>query len=101
TLGRILLGVLAVLLVVLVGAGIYVYASIDDSYPQTQGEIQLQGLNGPVDVYRDEAGVPHIFASSEHDLFFAQGYIHAQDRFWQMDFQRHVGAGRLSEMLGS
>lgn len=101
TVGRILLGLLAVLLLVVVGAGIYVYLSIDDSFPQTQGEINLTGLNGPVDVYRDAAGVPHIFASSEYDLFFAQGYVHAQDRFWQMDFQRHVGAGRLSEMLGS
>ncbi|MCW5875450.1 MAG: penicillin acylase family protein [Anaerolineales bacterium] len=100
-LGRILLGVLALLAVLLVVAGIYVYISIDDSFPQTEGEIQLSGLSAPVDVYRDAAGVPHIFASSEYDLFFAQGYVHAQDRFWQMDFQRHVGAGRLSEMLGS
>jgi penicillin amidase len=45
-------------------------------------------------------GVPHIYASTQHDLFFAQGYVHAQDRFWQMDFWRHQGAGRLSELLG-
>lgn len=98
---RIGLGLLALLAaVLLIGAGL-VYFSIDDSYPQVDGEIQLDGLSAPVDVYRDKAGIPHIYASTEHDLFFAQGYVHAQDRFWQMDFQRHVGSGRLSELLGS
>lgn len=100
-LGRILLGLLALIVVVVAAAGIYVYAAIDDSFPQTDGEIRLDGLDGQVEVYRDQAGIPHIYASTEHDLFFAEGYVHAQDRFWQMDFQRHVGAGRLSEMLGS
>ncbi len=98
---RIGLGLLALLAaVLLIGAGV-VYFSIDDSYPQVDGEIQLDGLNAPVDIYRDQAGIPHIYATTEHDLFFAQGYVHAQDRFWQMDFQRHVGSGRLSELLGS
>jgi penicillin amidase len=64
------------------------------------GEIQLDGLDGPVDIFRDEFGVPHIYASTSRDLFFAQGYVHAQDRFWQMDFWRHIGSGRLSEMFG-
>lgn len=98
---RIGLGLLVLIAaVVLIAAGV-VYFSIDDSYPQVDGEIQLDGLSAPVDVYRDQAGIPHIYASNEHDLFFAQGYVHAQDRFWQMDFQRHVGSGRLSELLGS
>lgn len=70
------------------------------SFPQIDGEIQLSGLDGPVDIYRDSFGVPHIYATSEHDLIFAQGYVHAQDRFWQMDFWRHQGSGRLSELLG-
>ncbi|HEX9017887.1 MAG TPA: penicillin acylase family protein [Anaerolineaceae bacterium] len=70
------------------------------SFPQINGEIHLSGLDGPVDIYRDPLGIPHIYASTEHDLFFAQGYLHAQDRFWQMDFWRHIGAGRLSEMFG-
>lgn len=100
-LGRILLGLLALIVIVIIAAGIYVYAAIDDSFPQTEGEIVLEGLDGQVEIFRDQAGIPHIYASTEHDLFFAEGYIHAQDRFWQMDFQRHVGAGRLSEMLGS
>ncbi len=70
------------------------------SFPQTDGNIQLSGLDGPVDVYRDGMGIPHIYATTLHDLFMAQGYVHAQDRFWQMDFWRHIGSGRLSEMFG-
>jgi penicillin amidase len=70
------------------------------SFPQINGEIQLEELGGPVDVYRDKMGIPHIYATTEHDLFFAQGYVHAQDRFWQMDVWRHIGSGTLAEMFG-
>jgi penicillin G amidase len=70
------------------------------SFPQIDGEIQLEGLNGPVDIYRDNMGIPHIYATTPHDLFFAQGYVHAQERFWQMDTWRHIGSGTLSEMFG-
>jgi len=70
------------------------------SFPQTSGEVNLPGLNAPVEVLRDASGIPHIYAQDEHDLFMAQGYVHAQDRFWQMDFWRHIGAGRLAEMFG-
>ena len=70
------------------------------SFPKIDGEIQLDGLDGVVDIYRDQMGIPHIYATTQHDLFFAQGYVHAQDRFWQMDFYRHVGAGRTAEMFG-
>ncbi len=69
-------------------------------YPQTSGTISLPGLEAPVTVYRDAEGIPHIYAENERDLFFAQGYIHAQDRFWQMEFWRHVGQGRVSEIVG-
>ncbi|MBD2611792.1 penicillin acylase family protein [Nostoc punctiforme FACHB-252] len=71
------------------------------SFPQESGTIQLPGLKTEVTVQRDKWGIPHIYAANSHDLFMAQGYIHAQDRFWQMDFWRHVGSGRLSEMFGS
>jgi penicillin amidase len=70
------------------------------SFPQTDGEIKLSGLDGPVEVIRDNMGIPHIYAATLHDLFMAQGYVHSQDRFWQMDFWRHIGSGRLSEMFG-
>lgn len=63
-------------------------------------QLQLHGLQDEVHIYRDEYGVPHIYAQNQDDLFFAQGYVHAQDRFWQMEFWRHVGAGRISEIAG-
>ncbi len=108
--GRILsrVGIGVVILAVLAGAsGTYYLKNYipntvaPKSFPQVDGEIQLAGLDGPVDVYRDSMGIPHIYATSTHDLFMAQGYVHAQDRFWQMDFWRHIGSGRLSEMFGA
>src|SRR5258708_909251 len=76
------------------------YKVAPQSFPQIDGTIHLQGLDGAVDVYRDKMGIPHIYASTAHDLFFAEGYIHAQDRFWQMDAWRHIGSGTVSEMFG-
>jgi penicillin amidase len=69
-------------------------------FPNTSGEVTLPGLDAEVEIIRDDGGVPHIYAESVHDLFVAQGYVHAQDRFWQMDTWRHIGAGRVSEMFG-
>ena len=70
------------------------------SLPSLDGTAELPGLDGPVEILRDRFGVPQIFARSEHDLFFAQGYVHAQDRFFQMELQRRAGHGRLAEILG-
>jgi len=69
-------------------------------WPQTDGEITVAGLSAPVEVIRDAWGVPHIYAANEADLFFAQGYVHAQDRLWQMEFNRHVSSGRMAQMFG-
>jgi penicillin amidase len=91
--------VLLIVIVVLAAGGTGVYLVRKD-FPQTDGTLQVSGLQARVDVIRDKYGVPHIYASNDHDLFFAQGYVHAQDRFWQMEFWRRVGAGRLSEILG-
>jgi penicillin amidase len=68
--------------------------------PQTRGTLQITGIKDSVEVIRDRWGVPHIFAKNETDLMFAQGFVHAQDRLWQMDFQRRLVAGRLAEVLG-
>jgi penicillin G amidase len=68
--------------------------------PKTRGVLTLPGLNRPVEVVRDKWAVPHIFAENYADLFFAQGFIQAQDRFWQMEFSRRLSAGRLAEVLG-
>jgi penicillin amidase len=89
-----------ILLILVLLASISGYQTVRNSFPQTAGEISLTGLDGQVDIYRDRFGIPQVYASSEHDLFFAQGYLHAQDRFWQMDFWRHIGSARLSEMFG-
>jgi len=104
-LGRILIGVVILTLIIGAGGTYYLKNYIPNtvapkSFPQIDGEIKLAGLDAPVDIYRDGMGIPHIYASTQHDLFFAQGYIHAQDRFWQMDFWRHIGSARLSEMFG-
>ncbi|MGD0277587.1 MAG: penicillin acylase family protein, partial [Syntrophales bacterium] len=69
--------------------------------PKTSGKLTVLGLSTPVEVIRDRWGVPHIYASKLHDLFFAQGFIHAQDRLWQMELNRRTATGRLSEMFGS
>ena len=103
-LGRVLLIILIVLIILIAIVAIagppWVKQMAEKSFPQIDGELQVAGLDGPVDIYRDSFGIPHIYAASQHDLFFVQGYVHAQDRFWQMDFWRHQGAGRLSELLG-
>src|SRR5437763_4646753 len=68
--------------------------------PRQRGDVHLQGLHEPVEVITDRYGVPHIYAQNEDDLFYAQGYVHAQERLWQMELNRRISAGRLSEIFG-
>src|SRR5882724_1074753 len=67
---------------------------------KTNGELRLAGLKKPVEVFRDPWGVPHIFAQNQDDLFFAQGFVAAQDRLWQMEMWRRAAEGTLSEVVG-
>ena len=67
---------------------------------QTAGALTIRGLQKPVTVIRDEWGIPHIYAETQADLFFAQGFVAAQDRLWQMDLWRRVGEGKLAEVVG-
>ncbi|MEV7088517.1 penicillin acylase family protein [Streptomyces sp. NPDC093085] len=98
---RLIVIVLVLALVAGVGYGAYwSVGTVRASFPQTAGSVTLKGLSGPVDVRRDSYGVPQIYANSDADLFRAQGYVQAQDRFWEMDVRRHMTAGRLSEMFG-
>jgi len=69
--------------------------------PQVSGTLKVPGLKGEVKVFRDQWGVPHIFTEDEHDLFFADGYVQAQDRLWQMVFFRAIALGRLCEIFGN
>ncbi|MCC7362422.1 MAG: penicillin acylase family protein [Anaerolineales bacterium] len=99
-LGKILTTLVIVLIVLALSAGAFGVYTVRRAFPRTSGNVQLAGLDSPVDVYRDSAGIPHIYASTVHDLFMAQGYVHAQDRFYQMDFWRHQTSGRLAELYG-
>jgi penicillin G amidase len=89
-----------VLVLVLGGLTSVAFASARKSFPETSGRLMVPGLTGQVEVLRDSYGVPHIYADNPEDLFEAQGYVHAQDRFFEMDFRRHLAAGRLSELFG-
>lgn len=69
--------------------------------PDYRGELAMDGLSSEVEVYYTDHGIPHIYAETEVDAYRAMGYVHAQDRLWQMDLLRRVGAGRLSEIFGA
>ncbi len=94
----------AYLLVILVlaglGAAAWLYFMAKAALPQLDGEIRVAGLAGPIRVIRDGHGVPTIEAGSLDDLFFAQGFVTAQDRLWQMDILRRAAGGDLAEIVG-
>ncbi len=93
---RILIGLL--LLVVLIVLSTYLF--LNSSKPHYKGETLLSGLSKDVTVYFDDYGIPHIYAENETDLYYALGYVHAQDRLFQMELLRRVGGGRLAEIFG-
>jgi penicillin amidase len=70
------------------------------SQPAVDGTIRLGGVQAEVDIVRDAEGIPHIYAKSEQDAYFALGFVHAQDRLWQMEMNRRIAAGRMAEILG-
>lgn len=82
-------------------ASLLAYFYLQTLKPTYSGEQKLTGLNGEVEVYYDEYGIPHIYAQSEVDAYMALGYVHAQDRLWQMDVIRRIAPGRLSEIFGT
>ncbi|APU40658.1 MULTISPECIES: penicillin acylase family protein [unclassified Streptomyces] len=96
--------VLVLVLGLVAGLGYGAYWSVDGvraSFPQTTGSLDVPGLTGTVEVKRDANGIPQLYADNDGDLFRAQGFVHAQDRFWEMDVRRHMTSGRLSEMFGA
>ena len=97
TLKKILLSIIAMFVIlVLVSIGFYFY-----SKPTYEGEQKLKNIKNETTVYFDDFGVPHIYANSQKDAMTALGYVHAQDRLWQMELLRRIAPGRLSEMFGS
>ncbi len=97
---KIVSGILGMVVIIALAVMVIGLRLLKKSQPQTVGTVVVQGLHQPVSIYRDAYGVPHLFANNEDDLFFAQGYVHAQDRLWQMDLNRRAALGTLSEILG-
>ena len=100
TMGRVLFFLLIASLLVVLGVLAWFYSVARSSLPQLDGNVKISGLSARVTVIRDVHGVPTIEASNLDDLFFAQGYVTAQDRLWQMDMMRRFAAGEASEILG-
>ena len=93
---RLLTALVLLIVVLAAGAGWYVYSK----QPTRQGMVELQHLQGSVTVRYDERGIPHIRAENETDLYRALGYVHAQDRLFQMEVLRRLARGELAEVLG-
>jgi len=90
--------VLSAALAALAAAGMVLH--LRRSLPVLEGEIAVPGLSGRLEILRDPYGIPHIFAASVEDAQLALGFVHAQDRLWQMEMNRRIGSGRLAEILG-
>jgi penicillin amidase len=98
---RIVIVVLLLVPVMVIASGIGAVAWLTGrAMPQVSGTLQLAGLEAPAVVQRDANGIAQISAGSPHDLFMAQGFVHAQERMWQMEVWRHISAGRLAELFG-
>src|SRR3954469_10319396 len=98
---KIILAILAALLLIPIAVCGWFYVASHRALPQLDGTVRVPGLSSTVTVVRDLHGVPHITASSMPDLMFAQGYVTAQDRLWEMDMTRRYGNGELAEILGA
>src|SRR5215813_13628771 len=94
--GRGFLALLVLIIVACIGGYIWLRTSL----PQVDGSVTVEGLAAPVEIARDDRGVPTIQAKSLNDAYFAIGFAHAQDRLFQMELMRRVGAGRLAETIG-
>ncbi|MFT4032690.1 MAG: penicillin acylase family protein [Siphonobacter sp.] len=93
--------ILLSILLLLIIAGVWGWLYFRSKAPNLNTELKLAGLKASVEVYYDEYGIPHIYASNEDDLFYAFGYVHAQDRLFQMEMIRRLADGRLSEVFGA
>ncbi len=102
--GRVLRGVLVVVVVIVMvtvlSVGGLLAALTASGQPKLSGTVTVPGLAGEAQISRDASGVTHITAGTAHDLFYAQGWVHASERMWQMEVWRRIGAGRLSELFG-
>jgi len=100
TFKKILLALFAIVIVAIISGFLFITGIKRGALPKYEGEILSVALNSEVTVYRDQRGMPHIYAENVHDLYFATGYVMAQERLWQMDLIRRATTGRLSEIFG-
>src|SRR5450759_1589201 len=100
TFKTILFSVLVLLIIAAIAGTVFLSGIKRGAIPQYKGELIASGLGSDVTVYRDERGMPHIYATNEHDLYFSVGYVMAQERLWFMDLIRRVTTGRLAEVMG-
>jgi penicillin amidase len=98
--GRILTIAGLVIAAVVIGAWLLAQSWLNAALPDHSGRETVSGLSAPVEIIRDDRGVPHIFAATRDDLLFGQGYVHAQDRFFTMDFYRRAARGELAGLVG-
>lgn len=98
---RVIAGTLGIVVVVLLAAALFLLYQVRKSFPVTTGSLSLAGLEQPAVIDRDSYGIPTVVTRTDHDLMFATGFVHAQDRLWQMDLARRAGEGRLSEIFGT
>jgi len=97
---KLFIGISGVLLVTFIALGFFAWYQITKSFPQTTGSVTLQCVTQQIDLFRDPYGVPRIVAANDRDALVSMGFLHAQDRLWQMDLQRRAASGRLSEVFG-
>lgn len=90
-----------VIVLFFIAVALFITIYLQMSKPKYEGELKLKNIKKETTVYFDDYGVPHIYASSEHDAMIALGFVHAQDRLWQMELMRRIAPGRLSEIFGS
>ena len=104
TLPTLILALTLLFVILLLSGGLIIYVYwwlVQRPAPQHEGELELPELDAAVEVLRDKHGIPHIYAQTEPDLWRAQGFVHAQDRLWQMEQNRRVAQGRLAELFGT
>src|SRR2546426_11581668 len=97
---RLVKAALAFIIVPILIGAVVAYVLLRRSLPVVDGQVTVAGLSAPIEIVRDADAIPHVFATNKKDALFGLGYVHAQDRLWQMEFQRRIGHGRLSEIFG-
>ena len=97
---RALVTLLAVVTLLLAAGAVTAWVYVQRASPQHDGELRLAGARDPIRIERDAHGIPTIHARSAHDAFFGLGVVHAQDRLWQLETHRRIGAGQLAEAFG-